>query len=323
MKNILITGAAGFVGTALLKELSSKFAVTGTYCTSKPIVHGGFSLNYRHMDLNDESNIQDVCNDIKADVVIHAAAVTERSLIPLRLRRYHQINGEGTARLARRAACANPGVHFIYLSTVDVYGETPAQIPAGEGALCAPSTDYAKSKYRGEKEIVSLYDQGLLRAVTVLRLAPLYDRKEKRILRRRVMAPFCNIYVRYGSGNQRFSALALPNFVAFVSFLLRYGDAQGMSIYNVCDERPYRFHDVCEVLRGERNAGNSLCLPIPSGLVYAGITLAGLVWPRRRQWFRASYRKLCSDRVFDCGRMRKTGFTPSHSLQYILSGGER
>jgi len=319
MTTILVTGITGFVGKALVAGLSQSYRVIGTYHDTKPF-DGEYSLDeYRHMDLEDDAEVSSVCNDIRADVLIHAAAVTERSTIPAHSRRYQKINGDGTARLARHAGTANPRVHFIYLSSVDVYGDVPGTMPVGEDHFCMPTTEYGKSKYRGEKEVLSLCNEDLLQAMTICRLAPLYDSSDTRILRRRVMAPAVDMFVRYGSGGQMFSALALPNLVAFISFLLQSGNAAGVNTYNVCDERPYRFRDVCDVLRRSRKTGKAYCVPLPSGPAYAGIVLAGLIWPRRKQWFRSSYGKLYSDRVFDCGRMRQTGFTPPHSLTSLVS----
>jgi len=321
MTTVLITGITGFVGKALVTELLRAYRVVGTYHDRAPADNEQALYEYLHMDIENEREVSSVCSDIRADVVIHAAAVTERSAIPAASRRYQEINGDGTACLARLAGTANPRVHFIYLSSVDVYGDMPGTMPVGEDHTCTPTTEYGKSKYRGEREILSLYHEGLLQSATICRLAPLYDRGDIRVFRRRVMAPAGNIFLRYGSGGQMFSALALPNLVAFISYLLHSGNTAGFETYNVCDDRPYRFHGVCDVLRRSQNAGDAYCLPVPAGLVYAGVVLAGLMWPRRKRWLRSSYRKLYSDRVFDCGRMLSTGFTPLHSLQSLISPG--
>jgi len=318
MKKILVTGATGFVGTGLVKELSSKFAVTGTYCTQKPTIHEKSFLHYRQMDLSNEAEVQGVCNDCKADIVIHAAAVTERSHLPARLRRYQSINGEGTERLARSAAYANPAVHFIYLSTTAVYGESSAAIPVGEDHSAHPSTEYARSKYRGERELVSLNRDNILRTVTVLRLSPLYDRDDTRILSNRVRAPRGSFFVRYGTGRQLFSALALSNLSDFISFLVLHRDSAGLRFYNVCDERPYRFNEVRETMR-RRTPVDSTCIWVPRGLVYTGVVVAGVLRPHERRRFLSYYRKLFNDLVFDCGRMRETGFNPAHTVETVFS----
>lgn len=320
MKNILITGATGFVGAVLVRDLSSKFAVTGTYCTKKPPPYEKRCLDYRRMDLSNEAEVQGVCNDLKADVVIHAAAMTERSRLPVRLRRYQSINGEGTERLARSAVSANPDVHFIYLSTAAVYGESPAAIPVREDHPANPFTEYAQSKYLGECALVSLARQGILRGVTILRLPPLYDTGDTRALRNRVTLPFGNIFVRYGTGRQLFSALALHNLTDFIALIILHRDSAGLRVFNVCDEKPYRFDEIRQRMQRKIPVVGKPWIWVPRGLVYTGVVIAGVLRPQERRRFLSFYRKLFSDLVFDCGRMREMGFSPAHSAETVFPG---
>jgi nucleoside-diphosphate-sugar epimerase len=86
-----------------------------------------------------------------------------------------KVNSEATENLARAAAMANPDLHFIFLSTISVYGENQIVQPVGEEAPCSPSSDYALSKFDATKRLIRLYEEGLLRKLTILRLAPVYD----------------------------------------------------------------------------------------------------------------------------------------------------
>ncbi len=322
MKRVLVTGASGFVGSALLTGLPSTFAVSGTYCANRPVAESDASLDYRHMDLNDGAEITAVCHDIKADVVVHAAAVSERSRVPIRLRRYRTINEEGTERLARAAVSANPAVRFVYLSTTAVYGESPGTIPINENHPCNPLTEYAKSKYLGECTLTVLARNDVLRGLTILRLPPLYDKSDIRAFRNRVKSPVGNLFVRYGKGTQLFSALALPNLIDFVSFLASHRDARGPEVFHVCDAHPYRFDEVRHIISRKTRGGTTPCITVPRGLASAFVVTAGALFPSGRTRFMSYYGKLFHDLVFDCGRMHDTGFRPVHAAQTVLAREE-
>jgi hypothetical protein len=91
----------------------------------------------------------------------------------------------------------------------------------GENGKCQPSSDYARSKLDAERRLIALFDKGIIHNLIILRLAPVYDRDWSFNLDRRVLAPLNVAYIRFGSGLQRMSALARPNLVDFVEFLIR------------------------------------------------------------------------------------------------------
>ena len=132
---VLVTGASGFVGRALVEELR----------------HGErayevFPLGREDGDLADEGVAEGAIAETKPDVVVHAAArigvVRCEDEPELALRS----NVLATVRVSR--ACAGNGARLAYVSTADVYGMAAI---ADEESPAAPESLYALTKLWGEQ----------------------------------------------------------------------------------------------------------------------------------------------------------------------------
>jgi UDP-glucose 4-epimerase len=154
----LITGAAGFLGSALANQLVSEgHSVIGLDDLSagdpkklSPEVR--FSLG----DVNDRSKLWMLLQEV--DCVYHLAArvsVSESMLYP---REYNQVNVGGTVTLME--AMRDVGLRrVIFVSSGTVYGNQPVQ-PVNEQAVPNPRSPYAVSKLAAEyyvKTIGSLW----------------------------------------------------------------------------------------------------------------------------------------------------------------------
>lgn len=151
---VLVTGASGFVGRALVEELRH---ADGAY-----EVH---ALGRQDGDLAEAGVARAAVAEARPDVVVHAAArigvvrCDEEPELAIRS------NVLGTALLAR--AAAEHGARFSYLSSSDVYGSAAV---ADEETPPAPESLYAHTKVWGEQAAALYAPEGL----TVLRLANPY-----------------------------------------------------------------------------------------------------------------------------------------------------
>jgi len=149
--NVVVTGAAGFVGGALLEQLARDpgFSLTAVV----RLTQSTFPAGVRVLAVSDIDRSLD-CGGmlLSCDVVVHLAArvhvMRERSGDPLAA--FRRVNVEGTLNLARQAAAA--GVRrFIYLSSIKVNGEsTPLDRPFTADQAANPLDAYGLSKWEAE-----------------------------------------------------------------------------------------------------------------------------------------------------------------------------
>jgi UDP-glucose 4-epimerase len=150
----LITGAAGFIGSALANRLASEgHVVWGMDDLSagdpKKLSE---SVKFVRGDVNDRSKLWTLLQEV--DCVYHLAArvsVPESVLYP---REYNQVNVSGTVTLME--AMRDVGVSRVILaSSGTVYGNQPVQ-PVSEAAVPNPRSPYAVSKLAAEYYVKSI-----------------------------------------------------------------------------------------------------------------------------------------------------------------------
>lgn len=150
-KRILITGSAGFVGwNAVRHFVNCRHDVVATFRTLPHYLQYVDRLQPVALDLRDGTSIAEVVARFQPNLILHFAALA-RPQLDRDDASLHEVNVEGSARLARTAALHD--VPILYLSTDLVY-------PADAGC-CTELTPldlsnenpYARSKLRGEEAI--------------------------------------------------------------------------------------------------------------------------------------------------------------------------
>ena len=347
--SVLVTGANGFIGSAVCNRLASDNKVIGVDIAKTHDDHA--KITWEQADLTDFNSVADICKKYSPDVVIHCAGIAHQRIGAVSFDTYMLVNSEATENLAKAAAASNPDVCFIFFSSVSVYGEGPQMVSRkgakalkrnnnigiGEDGECHPSSDYAVSKLDAERRLIALYDDGKLHNLVILRLAPVYDRYWSLNLDRRVFAPGKVAYLRFGSGSQKMSALARTNLVEFVEFLIhrfrRFSQikdkpTQKNNLHNqrnrcnlrinVCDVEPYEFNRIIGVFKKSGIQPNRPVISVPLSVVWFATRIAGIFFSSKREWIHSCYDKLASDLVFDNGKMMGTGFRARHSLETIF-----
>lgn len=216
MKNILVTGATGFVGRALVRRLGE----IGHPSTAALRRQADFlPLSTARVEVPDLSATTDWSAALKSqDLVIHCAArvhiMIESSADPLAA--FRSVNVDGTLNLARQAAEA--GVRrFIYLSSVKVNGEsTPAGKPFRADDVAAPEDAYGQSKHEAE---VGLRDLSLRSGLEVVIIRPplVYGSGVKANFARLMRAVHRGWPLPLGAIDNRRSLVALENLVDVVA----------------------------------------------------------------------------------------------------------
>ena len=145
MKNVLVTGGAGFIGTRLcakLKDLDFNITVIDNL---SPQIHG--SDYVPPSDLCDRFVCADICDkpvllDIlqEVDIIFHLAAETGTGQSMYEIGKYSLTNEYGTALLLESIAeiASNKKIDLVLSSSRSVYGE--GLYLNAKGRICSPET---------------------------------------------------------------------------------------------------------------------------------------------------------------------------------------
>ena len=172
---ILVTGASGFIGSHLIKELDGEVYGMVRWTAAKR-EHEGYIPVF--CDLRDYHNVAKVIKDIRPSCVVHLGAITPVSLSFERPHEYFDINVMGTINLAEANLRYNEYLEkFVFAGTPEEYG-IQEELPIKEDAPLKPNSPYAVSK-----AAASLYLQYMHKAydfpTVISRHANCYGRKEQ------------------------------------------------------------------------------------------------------------------------------------------------
>lgn len=164
-ERILITGASGFLGRAVVELATERgLLVRATGRSPKP---PDFDVEYVQADLLVD-DLDQLLNGVST--VLHIAGLAHVFDKSKGEEQFMAVNADATERLAQAAKRA--GVrHMALASSVAVYGGN-VDGPCDEASPCNPISAYARSKLAGEQRAaLSTHDQ---LSLTILRLATLY-----------------------------------------------------------------------------------------------------------------------------------------------------
>lgn len=145
---VAITGASGVLGMALALEARTRgHHVTALY-RSTPVTIPGIS--HFALDLVDEKQTLDLLEQLRPDLIVHAAAEVRVDWCEDHPAEAAHANIDSTATLADFAA--KTGTHLLYVSTDSVFDGKGQNYK--EADPVAPVNVYATTKLRGETEVL-------------------------------------------------------------------------------------------------------------------------------------------------------------------------
>lgn len=159
--NIAVTGAGGFLGSAVVPALARKgatvHAILGPGDTATPA-----AAAVSRLEIRDQSALRTALTG--AEVVVHLAGPASVAASFLEPLLYLQVHAEGTAALLE--ACRAAGVsRVVHVSSAEVYGR-PLRNPVDEDHPLSARSPYAAAKIAAEKLIeAATYAHGLSAAV--------------------------------------------------------------------------------------------------------------------------------------------------------------
>lgn len=297
---VLVTGASGYVGRAVLSELAQH---GHSVRTTTRLLSDVPSETIAFYDMgNGEPPPASLFDGVSS--VLHCAGLAHRRAAESD---YQEINVAATARLAEAAATAGV-TQFVFVSSMNVVPADAIAPDAAATALPIPSDPYSASKWRAENVLSEVLEDTACE-LTVVRPGLIYDEELtanlatlQRLLSRlpvRLPAVGCRTMV---------SRTDLARLLAQV-VSGRCGALAGQPILVASDGECY---DAARISRAV--VGGGVQIPVPSAL----LRLAGLIMDQRNglptgaTWQNLAHR-------FWCGPVPKIkGWEPSDSLDWCL-----
>lgn len=303
---ILITGATGFVGAALVQKVNILYETIVLVRTQSNVL----PANTQQLVANNifEADLPD-----NIDVIIHLAGrahiLNELSTDPLT--EFRKVNVEGTLQLARQAL-EKKVKRFIFMSSIGVNGSITSQQPFTEDAEPQPHADYAVSKLEAELALQELF-AGSDTELVIIRPPLVYAAHAPGNFSRLLKLVATNLPLPFARTQNKRSFVALENLVDFIQTCIKHPNAANQT-FLVADQRSISTRELVEYLKqGMRK--NPYFLYIPQPLIKLGAACLGKS---------KLYEQLYESLEIDTSRTQKLlGWTAPFSIeQAMLQAGQ-
>jgi nucleoside-diphosphate-sugar epimerase len=270
-KLVAVTGANGFVGSALCKHLEQ------LQIPVRPIVRRKADFSQNQLEVGDIGPNTDWTEALSGvTCVIHCAArvhqLNDSSVDPLV--EYRKVNLEGTAALIEQAAAAGVG-RFILLSSAKVNGE----ITIGSDAFFStddvePTDPYALSKYEAERVVMKFASRSGLEVV-IVRPPLIYGPGVKANFHNLVSLVYAGLPLPLALIRNKRSLIGIDNLVDVLTNCICHTAAPGQ-IFLVSDNRDLSTSELVSVIANALNK-KALLIPVPLFLLQLAGKLFGQI----------------------------------------------
>jgi nucleoside-diphosphate-sugar epimerase len=302
MKNtqtVLVTGANGFVGQALVAHLSS---------LPQYIVRRSIRKAQDGVALGPHTVVAELLSDtdwtsalVDVNLVVHVAAMTRSTTDTkgLPIGELREINVKGTLNLARQAALIG-AKRFVFISSIKVFGEESSpESPFTESDTCRPQEAYAFTKMEAEQGLRQIAENCKMEVV-IIRAPLIYGPGVGANFKTLIRAVARGLPLPLGAVNNRRSLVAIDNLVDFILICLAHPRAAN-EIFSISDGDDLSTPELV------RRIGRSLNRPVRLLAIPVPILKAAAVVLGKRNIFQ----KLCGTLQVDIAKSaRILGWKP-------------
>jgi nucleoside-diphosphate-sugar epimerase len=308
----VVTGATGFLGSALVTELVKRQQSVRILARDENKARQlfGDAVTICPGEITDAAQVQRAVDG--ASIIYHFAGRLYHPSVPAEL--YQKTHVEGTRIMLRACQEQTQLQRIVHVSTTGVFGIT-GERPATEDTAFAPTNSYEATKLEGEQLALKAYqEQGL--PVTVVRPGLVYGPGDLHLL---------SLFVSINKGLFRViaggKALLHPIYIddLLTTFLLcvERSQAPGRS-YNIAGERPVSVRNlataIAHALGKELPAGS---IPLWLANVASDLfTVMPGMKGERAPLTRSRVQFLTHSRIYDISRARsELGYSPKIGLE--------
>lgn len=221
---LLITGSSGFVGSYFIDKYKKKYDIK--------------TFSFRKDDINTFD-----CREI--DEIFHLSALVHQ-MGGASAEEYEKVNVTQTLQLARKAK-ENGVKHFVFMSTVKVYGEETNSVYT-ENTICNPEDEYGKSKLKAELELLKLENEDF--KVSILRTPIIYGYRVKANIKALISLINKIPILPFGKIENKRSMVYIGNICHLVDELVIQ---QKAGIFLASDDEPLSTTKLCELISKNLN----------------------------------------------------------------------
>ena len=298
MSRILVTGASGFIGSAVVEALA-RDGYTVRAAVRRPHLSFPDGIEMvQHPDLAQAFDWQPLLQNV--DQIVHLAGIAHTRGDAAS---YDRINRLATARLATAAAQARIE-HFVFISSIRAQTGPAADHALTEHDPPTPSEIYGRSKLAAEEAV---RDSGV--PFTILRLALLYGPGVKGNLALLARAAATRLPLPVKDFGNRRSLLGIDNFISALAFVLTSPATIGET-YLVADPGiPPRLSDVFVTMR-QAQGRRAFIMPMSPDYIELPLRL----FRRTDLWH-----SIGGNLRVDAGKLIAAGWRPAHDTRRGLT----
>jgi GlcNAc-P-P-Und epimerase len=315
---VLVTGASGLIGRAVLFDLQSRNsydirAQVRNVTKARADVGHSVDLSKIHMQEGDfarmlERDLQALTRDVKT--VIHCAGLAHRPEAPYQ---EYEVNNVRATQLLAEAAAANSAQTFVFLSSSAVYGPGPFE-RVEESAPLNAKTPYAVSKVTSENWLQSF--KGIPNII-ILRPSLVFGEGDRGNLLSLIREVKSSRYRHVGAASTGKSVIYSRDLARAIALCLEKLPT-GLHLLNVANPEPVSMKDLAEEIAKALNLGKKI-QSVPAPLARFGIKAVNALLPGKTPVTEEQLEKLTTTTTCSINRLvNATGFSPKCSLGSAL-----
>lgn len=262
INKVLVTGARGFVGSEIVRQLEKEYEHILTV-KNEGMRRSEETLNQTgrafSVDITKRDDVLRLEKIGAVDAIIHSAGLAHQFGTTSR-EKFQKVNVSGTANvleLARKLRVK----HFVLISSVSVYGHSPLknkskgefEVVTGvtETAECQPEDFYAESKLEGEKLARGFCEENRIK-LTILRLATVIGEEDKGNFLHLIRRIDNRRFIWIGKGDNCKSFVHREDVAGACLKVLKRGenDAEICSVFNISADF-LKMREIVEIISGK------------------------------------------------------------------------